>query len=346
MIKGPRVVEHLARVDTVVFDKTGTLTRGTPHVSRIVTFDPRLTEDDLIALAEAAERGLRHPAARAIVAAATARRVRPLDATAAAQKIGVGVEVDVEGHHVVIGSRRLMESHGIDVQAAAEDESAARMVGASPIFVARDGELVGMIVLQDQLRDDAPDAVRALRARKMRNVIMLSGDHAEPTRVTAEVLGLRHHYAEFLPEEKARLIQDLKAEGRVVAMVGDGVNDALALDVADVGIVVSGGAEIAAEAADVVVLRGGLEQVVRTIDLGRESLAVVRRTLGIAARTNLLVVGLASLGLASPVTSILLSHGTAVAAALIDVTAVDGRSPIGSLMTALARTPGRHEDVP
>jgi Cu+-exporting ATPase len=130
------------------------------------------------------------------------------------------------------------------------------------------------------------------------------------------LLGLRHHYAELLPEDKARLIRELKAEGRVVAMVGDGVNDALALSEADVGIAVPGGAEVATEAADVVLLSGGLDRVVRALDLSHESVDRVRRTLGIAARANLLVVGLASLGLAQPLPSILISHGSAVGAAM------------------------------
>jgi P-type E1-E2 ATPase len=151
----------------------------------------------------------------------------------------------------------------------------------------------------------------------MRNVIMLSGDHPEPSRVIADSLGLRHHYAELLPEDKARLVRELKAEGRVVAMVGDGVNDALALHAADVGMAVPGGAAVAAEAADIVLLSGGLDRVVRALDLAHESIVAVRQTLGVAARANLGVVGLASFGWARPLTSILLSHGTTVAAAMI-----------------------------
>jgi len=160
----------------------------------------------------------------------------------------------------------------------------------------------------------------------MRNVILLSGDHAEPSRVIAESLGLRHHYADLLPEDKARLIADLKAEGRVVAMVGDGVNDALALNEADVGIAVPGGAEVATEAADVVLLRGGLGLVVGAIDLARESIHSVKDTLRIAAQANLVVVGLASFGVARPVVSLLLSHGTTVAAALLSATRAEARS--------------------
>jgi P-type E1-E2 ATPase len=161
----------------------------------------------------------------------------------------------------------------------------------------------------------------------MRNVILLSGDHARPSRVIAESLGLRHHYADLLPEDKARLIASLRSDGRVVAMVGDGVNDALALDEADVGIAVPGGAEVATAAADVVLLRGGLDRVVRALDLARESIAAVRRTLDIASHANMVVVGLASFGLAQPIVSILLSHGATVGAAVINARRAGARPP-------------------
>jgi P-type E1-E2 ATPase len=254
------------------------------------------------------------------------------------ERVGLGLEVRVEGVPVLIGSRRLMESHGIDLRAATEDERTAHAVGASPLFVAVDRRLAAMLVLQDQLRDDAPEAVQALRARQMRNVILLSGDHAEPSRVIAESLGLRHHYADLLPEDKARLIAELKAEGRVVAMVGDGVNDALALGEAHVGIAVPGGAAVATEAADVVLLRGGLDRVVLALDLARESISGVRRTLGIAAQANLIVVGLASFGFARPVASILLTHGTTVAAALLNTSAA-GRLTSRNLLVTNTTTP-------
>jgi P-type E1-E2 ATPase len=190
-------------------------------------------------------------------------------------------------------------------------------VGAAPTFVAVDGRLAGALILEDELRPDAQEAVRALRARRMRNVILLSGDHPEPSRVIADSLGLRHHYSDLLPEDKARLIRELKAEGRVVAMVGDGVNDALALREADVGIAVPGGAPLATEVADVVLLRGGLDRVVRALDLSAQAVAGIQGTLRVASRANLALVGLASLGWARPITSILLSHGTTVAAAIV-----------------------------
>ena len=319
LIKGPRVLENLARVDTVVFDKTGTLTLGAPRVTRIARYGS-LSENDVLRLVAAAERPFRHPIARAVARLAAERHLELPGAETMAERVGLGVEVRVEGARVLIGSRRLMESREIALGAAAGDEAEARALGASPLFVAVDGRLAALLVLQDELRADAPEAVQSLRARQMRNVILLSGDHAEPSRVIAESLGLRHHYADLLPEDKARLIAGLKAEGRVVAMVGDGVNDALALDEAHVGIAVPGGAEVATEAADVVLLGGGLDRVVLALDLARESIAGIRQTLGIAARANLVVVGLASFGFARPVASVLLSHGTTVAAALLNST--------------------------
>jgi manganese/zinc-transporting P-type ATPase C len=317
LVKGPRTLERLARVDTIVFDKTGTLTSGTLHVTRIVAYDRSLDEAELVRLAAAAEQGFTHPVARAVGRLARERRITVPPVTKTESTLGLGIDVQVEDRRVLIGSRRFMEQQRVRLERAREDETAAHAVGASPIFVAIDDRLAGMLELQDQLRDDAPDAVRALRARKMRNVIMLSGDHPEPSRVIANSLGLRHHYAELLPEDKARLVRELKAEGRVVAMVGDGVNDALGLQAADVGMAVPGGAAIAAEAADIVLLSGGLDRVVRAIDLARESIVAVRQTLGVAARANLGVVGLASFGWARPLTSILLSHGTTVAAAVV-----------------------------
>jgi Cu2+-exporting ATPase len=317
LVKGPRALEALARVDTVVFDKTGTLTSGTPRVTRVIRYRTVRDEDELLRLAAAAERGFRHPVARAIAAAAAARRLEPLPVTRTVASLGFGIDVEVDGQRVLVGSRRFMDAEGVALGDAADDEAGAHALGASPIFVAVDGRLAGLVVLQDSLRPEARDAVLALRERQMRNVIMLSGDHAEPTRVIAESLGVRHHYAEMLPAGKAELIRALKGERRTVAMVGDGANDALALNEAHVGIAVPGGAELAEEAADVVILRGGLDRVVRAIDLARESIVAVRRTMRVAARANLGVVGLASLGFARPTASILLSHGTTVAAAAL-----------------------------
>ncbi len=316
LVKGPRTLEALARIDTVVFDKTGTLTSGTPRVARVACYARGLDENALIRLVAAAEHGFQHPIARAIRHLAAERQLRVPDAVAPVAQVGLGVDVNVEGRHVLIGSRRFMESRTVRLAAADADERSAHRMGGAATFVAIDGELAGLLVLQDELRPEARDAVNALKAREMRDIILLTGDHPEPSRVIAESLGLAQHYAELSPEEKARLIHRLKREGRVVAMVGDGVNDALALEEADVGISVPGGAEVASAAADVVLISGGLDRVVRALDLAAEAIVAVRRTVDIAAKASLGVVALASFGLAKPLASILLTHGITVGAAL------------------------------
>jgi heavy metal translocating P-type ATPase len=316
LIKGPRVIEQLARVDTVVFDKTGTLTRGVPQVGRIVAYDPMVRDDDVVRLAATAERGFRHPVARAITRVAEAREILVAEGTGGEVRLGLGVQIRVDGVPVLVGSRRLMESQGIRLDRARADERLGHETGGSPTFVAAGGQLVGLLVLYDELRPDAREAVAALRARGMRNVIMVTGDHPEPTRVIASSLGLRHYHSDVLPEDKAVLIRGLRSEGRVVAMVGDGVNDALALREADVGIAVQGGVEVVTEAAGVVLLRGGLDKVVQSLDLARDGIAAVRRAMDAAVKGNIAAVALASLGVTGPFLSILVSNGAAVLAAL------------------------------
>jgi P-type E1-E2 ATPase len=325
LIKGPRALEALARVNTVVFDKTGTLTSGSLVVSRVVAYGPARDEEEVVRLAAAAERGFHHPIARAITHIATMRRLTIPKSTAPAVSAGLGVILNVGEREVLVGSRRFMDERGVSLEGAATDEAAAHRAGGATTFVAVDDRLTGLLVLHDQLRPDARAAVEALRARRMRDVILLSGDHPEPSRVIAETLKLPHHYAGLLPEDKAALIRRLRRRGLVVAMVGDGVNDALALEEADVGIAVPGGAEVASEAADVVLLSGGLDRVVRALDLAHEAIGGVRRTLQIAAGANLGVVGLASLGLARPMASILISHGVTVGAALATAVGRQGR---------------------
>jgi len=189
LVKGPRTLELLARVNTVVFDKTGTLTTGTLHVTRVVSYDRSVDEAELIRLSAAAEHGLSHPVARAVARLARERQVEVPPVTSTESSLGLGIDVRVEDRRVLIGSRRFMELRRVALEKSRSDETAAHAAGASPLFVAIDDRLAGMLVLQDQLRDDAPEAVRALRARQMKNVIMLSGDHPAARTVSGVLLG-------------------------------------------------------------------------------------------------------------------------------------------------------------
>jgi manganese/zinc-transporting P-type ATPase C len=320
LVKGPRVIEELARVDTIVFDKTGTLTRGAPAVSRVVAWGEIEEPEEVLRLAAAAGGGMPHPVARAIARAAARRRIAITPVAVEAElRAGLGVCAVVEGAPVLIGSRRFMDSQGVVLHGTGTHEESAHVTGGSVAFVARGGRLAGLVVLHDELRPDARRAMRDLRARRMRDVVMVSGDHAEPTRAIAERLGIERWHAEMLPEDKAALVRELRAEGRVVAMVGDGVNDALALRAAEVGMAVQGGVEVVSEAAGVVLLRGGLEKVVEALDLARRGIRAVDRALDAAVKGNAVALTLASLGLTGPFGSILVGHGAAVGAALLAV---------------------------
>ena len=316
LLKGPRVLEHLARIDTVVFDKTGTLTWGRPRVSHIASYGVQ-DADEILGLAAAAERGVRHPFARTIVRHAEQRAQTIPECSGPETRIGLGVAVTVNGDSILVGNRRFLESQGVGLGPAAADEAQAHARGASVTFVAVGTFLAGAIVLEDELRDDAEAAIHALRARDTRDIVMVSGDHVEPTRFVARQLGVERYHADLLPEDKAALIHELRRQGRAVAMVGDGINDALALRAANVGIAVQGGAEVVTEAAHVVLLRGGLEQVVRALELGRATIDAYRRTIDLAVYGNLVVGGLASVSLAGPATAILISNGAALGAALL-----------------------------
>jgi cation-transporting P-type ATPase C len=316
LAKSPQVIEDLARVDTVVFDKTGTLTRGAPDVSRVVAWAGTEEPEHVLRLAAAGGEGVPHPVARAVARAAARRRIA-VGASPAELRAGLGVQLVVDGVPVLIGSRRFMQSEGVPMHEVDPHEEAAHASGGAVTYVAHSGRLAGLLVLHDELRPDAPRAVADLRARRMRDVIMVSGDHPEPTRAIAERLGIERWHAEMLPEDKAALVERLRAEGRVVAMVGDGANDALALKAAQVGIGVQGGVEVVSEAAGVVLLRGGLDKVVEALDIARDGIAAVERGLDAAIEGNAAAITLSSLGLVGPFGSILVGHGAAIGGAVL-----------------------------
>ena len=316
VVKGARVVEELARVDAVVIDKTGTLTFGVPQVTRVVVLRDDIDEARIVQLIAASEHGVRHPVARAVARLAAARGVRPVGgARAALDPTGVGLRATVDGSSVAIGGRRFMESLGVDVTGATDEERRAHAIGGSPAFVTVDGRLAGLLVLEDEIRPEAPRFLRALRERGVQDIVMVTGDQAHSARTVAAAVGLDDWRADLLPEDKARIVRRLRETGRVVAMVGDGVNDALALHEADVGVALGGGPQLVAEASDVVVVAGDLLAIIRAIDLAREALERVETTVRVASSVNIATLGLASFGFAPPLASVLLSRGATLAAA-------------------------------
>jgi len=316
LIKGGRHLEDLATIDTIVFDKTGTLTLGEPEVVEIIPYGKHATPEWLLARAAAAEQRLTHPMAEAIVRAAKQRGLTIPERDASDYMIGLGVEAIVKGQTVHIGCHRFMTSKDVSVRRARFDLARIDDAAASPIFIAVDGELVGILVCTDPLRPEAPGVVRALRARGVRDVIMLTGDHPAVARTVAERLGITRYVADAFPEQKADFVKDLQQRGAKVAVVGDGINDSPALARADVGIAVRGGTDVARETAHVAVVEGNLWKIPQVIDIARQATALIGQNWNLIWYPNTAAIALSLAGMLGPVGATLLSNGASVLATL------------------------------
>ena len=291
LFKNATAIETSARIDTVVMDKTGTLTKGEPEVTDVVLGD--IDRTHLLALAAAVERESEHPLARAVVRYVDEAAAPRLRATGFHNITGIGAVAEVDGHRVAVGNRRLLESEGVDAGdlGPRRDEIAAG--GRTAIFVAVDGRAAAVIGIADAVRETSAAAVAALHEAGI-HVVMLTGDNrATADRIAAE-LGIDTVIAEVLPEDKSDQITRLQADGRVVAMVGDGVNDSPSLVQADVGIAVGAGTDVAIEAADVVLMRSDPLDVPVALVIGRGTLRKMRQNLGWAVGYNAIALPIAA----------------------------------------------------
>ena len=316
LVKGGRALEQLATVDTLVFDKTGTLTAGTPRVIEVYVLGPDARREDVLQLAAAAEQRLTHPAAAAIVHAAQRAGVRIPERGDLRFAVGLGVRAEVEGETVVVGSRRYLSQQHIPVDAqAGELADTAGRRGASTAFVAREGEVIGAICYADVPRPEARHVLEALRARGIKHLVMVTGDNAWVAAGVARELGIEHVEAEVFPERKADIVRDLQSRGRVVGVVGDGINDSPALAYADVSISLKAASDVARETADIV-LHGDLHGLPTAVDIAREALGLIRQNLLVVGAPNAAGLLLASAGAVGPVGATALNNGSSVAAAL------------------------------
>uniref|UniRef100_UPI0038735E1A heavy metal translocating P-type ATPase n=1 Tax=Micromonospora yasonensis TaxID=1128667 RepID=UPI0038735E1A len=311
LISGGEALEQARRITTVVLDKTGTLTRGRPDVTAVhpaAGFDP----DQLLAYVAAAETGSEHPLGEAVVRHARDRGLPVPRATAFEAVPGHGVEATVAGHLLLVGNPALLRRHGIDVAplAAVAGEVAAR--GGTPVHLAVDGRLAGVLGVADTVRPEAAEAVAQLRALGLA-VHMLTGDNRVTAEVVAREVGVDHVIADVRPEEKAARVAELRAAGAVVAMVGDGINDAPALAGADLGIAIGTGTDVAIAASDITLVGGDLRGIVTAIALSRRTVATIRQGLGWAFGYNLLLIPVAA-GVLYPAWGTLLDPSLAAAA--------------------------------
>ena len=311
LVRNAEALETLARVDTLVIDKTGTLTEGKPHLTNIqVLQGSKLPESALLSLAASVERASEHPLARAIVRAAEERKLPLAPVTEFQASPGGGVKGSVLGKQVLAGTARFLSLQGIVPEAGSDSNDAES--GSTAIHVAVDGRLAGVLSLSDEIKASTPEAIRALREEGLR-VVMLTGDRREAAKKVAAQLGIDEFEAEVLPEQKTDVINRLKAEGRIVAMAGDGINDAPALAAAHVGIAMGTGTDVAIESAGITLVKGDLRGIVRARKLSRATLRNIKQNLGFAFLYNALGIPIAA-GVFYPVFGWLLSPMIASAA--------------------------------
>jgi len=311
LIKNAEALEHMEKVDTLVVDKTGTLTEGYPAVTGIVPaagFD----EAELLRLAAAVERASEHPLALAIVEAAKARQLDLPDVTDFDSPTGRGALGVVEGKRIVLGNAAFLKDRGVDTSGLSAQADDLRRTGATAIFIGVDGKVAGALAIADPVKETTPQALAALRKEGIR-VVMLTGDNRTTAEAVAAKLGIEEVEAEVLPDQKSAVVAKFKKEGRVVAMAGDGINDAPALAAADVGIAMGSGTDVAIESAGVTLLKGDLNGIVRARRLSQATMSNIRQNLVFAFIYNAAGIPVAA-GLLYPLFGILLSPMIAAAA--------------------------------
>lgn len=270
LIKDGRALGLIDEVDTVVFDKTGTLTLDQPHVGGIYCCNDSMDEDLLLSYAAAAESRQSHPIARAIRQAAADRQLPRLGSEDAHYELGYGIEAEIDGRMVLVGSLRFMAMHAVEMpEVIAAQTSQGQKQGYSFVYVAVDGDLAGIIELRPTLRPEAKAVIQALKTRGL-SLYIISGDADEPTRALAENLGIEHYFAEVLPEDKAVLVRQLQNQRRKVCFIGDGINDAIALKQANASISLRGATTVATDTAQVILLDGSLNQLDFLFELTRD----------------------------------------------------------------------------
>ncbi|MFZ5493526.1 MAG: heavy metal translocating P-type ATPase [Pseudomonadota bacterium] len=323
LFRNAEAIQTLREVDTLVVDKTGTLTEGHPRLHDVVAA-PGFDEDQVLRLAATLERGSEHPLAAAIVAGAGARGIAPDRYEDFESITGQGVRGRVQGRDVALGNRALMDALGVDVAALAERAEALRGEGKTAMFVAADGRAAGLVAVADPIKDSTPAAIRALHEEGIR-IVMLTGDSATTARAVAGRLGIDEVIAEVQPDQKAQKVKALQAQGRFVAMAGDGINDAPALAQAQVGIAMGTGTDVAMESAGVTLVKGDLNGIVRARHLSRATVRNIRQNLWFAFGYNTLGVPIAA-GVLYPLFGLLLSPIIAAAAMSLSSVSVIGNA--------------------
>jgi len=296
LIRGGEYLERAQNLTTVVFDKTGTLTKGEPSVTDVIAEN----SNEVLQLAAIAEQGSEHPLGEAIVRGAKERGIEVTNAESFEAVPGHGIKVVVGGRTVLVGNRRLMQANGIDTAQYEQQIQALEVQGKTAMLVAVNGAISGIIAVADTLKENAVEAVKALKGIGV-ETIMLTGDNERTAHAIAGLVGIERVIANVLPGEKADVIKKLQAEKKVVAMVGDGINDAPALAQSDIGIAVGSGSDVAKETGGIVLIRDDLRDVAKGIKLSKATMRKIKQNLFWALAYNTLAIPVAAVGLLNPI---------------------------------------------
>lgn len=298
LIRGAEYLERAEKLNAVVFDKTGTLTKGEPEVTEIVTFDG--SESEVILSASIAEKGSEHPLAEAIIKRANMMGLSIPDADSFEAIPGHGVKVSFAGKEMLIGNMRLMKEKGVSIEGKEGVISGLEEKGNTVMIVAEDNKLKGFIAVADTLKEYAEDVVKDLKAEGIQ-VVMLTGDNERTARAIGAKLGIERIVANVLPGDKAKVIKELQAEGKVVAMVGDGINDAPALAQSDIGIAIGSGSDVAKETGGIILVKDDLRDVIKSIRLSKATMRKIKQNLFWAFFYNTVAIPIAAFGLLNPI---------------------------------------------
>ncbi|MGK2884287.1 cation-translocating P-type ATPase [Rhodococcus sp. BGS-1C] len=315
LIKGGSHLELAGRVDTIVFDKTGTLTMGRPVVTNVVAFADDWEPEQVLAYAASSEIHSRHPLAEAVIRSTEERYIAIPPHEECEVLVGLGMRTWADGRTMLLGSPSLLQGENVAVsEKAAEWVRRLQQQAETPLLLAVDGDLVGLISLRDEVRPEAVDVLSRLRSDGVQRVLMLTGDHAETAAAVAAELGITEWRAEVMPEDKLAVVQELQRQGHVVAMVGDGTNDAPALAAADIGIAMGlAGTDVAVETADVALASDDLYRLLDVRDLGGHAVEVIRQNYGMSIAVNAIGLLVSAAGALSPVLAAILHNASSVA---------------------------------
>jgi len=320
LIKGGRSLEELSKIEYLVIDKTGTITKGEPIITDLIPLEDSLMEEELLRIAASLEQRLKHPIADAIVNMAKERNIELYEREDSYYDIGLGISAKLNNEEYKLGSSRYIANHKISTPKHIKDLVKVKHdEGKTVLYLAKGKKILGVIAFKDTVREEAKEVIKKLLDMNIK-IVMLTGDNEEVAQAIAKEVGIKEFRARVSPEEKAKYIEELKRKGYKVAMVGDGVNDSVALSAADVGIAMGDGSQVAIDVADVVLIKEDLNMIYKAIKLSKDTMRVVNNNIKFNFAINTLGMAMGILGSGNPAFSVMINNGSTILSALYSIT--------------------------